>query len=812
MTKKDNNNIEDIAKNTEMALEQRQKVIESIDGLEPALEVIAMNTAPKEVQKVSLVAPEDEFDQDEVGKSLWKMLRGPKGDQGGVTLELPDGDKITERTGPIVVKGLKGEQGEQGIDGLNGLDGLDGENGKDGLDGKDGINGLDGKDGKDGKNGRDGSPDKAEDIKKKLESLPEGKGLDFEKLSNKPELPTLEKIEQIVNNRSQSSKTVSLVELDDVDYSGLTKTNGKYVLGSGGGGISDGDKGDITVSGSGSVWNIDAATIGLTELSATGTPDNTKFLRGDNTWAVPAGGTIGPGTINEIAYFDTANTIASLAVATYPSLTELSYVKGVTSAIQTQINTKANSSGALTQFVGNNTWKVWYSDGSGDVQELALGADGTFLKSNGAAVAPTFATPAGSGDVSKVGTPVNNQVGVWTGDGTLEGDAALTYDSATDTLTSVTFAGNLTGNVTGNVSGSAGTVTNATLTTALTVNTGTVTLTGNVANTSVLTIGAGAVSVSGSNTGDQTSIVGITGTKAQFDTAVTDGNFLYVGDVTTNATHTGDATGSGALTVVALNGTNLAALGTGVLKNTTATGVPFISKVTLTEPATAATLTIADNQTLTVNGSATITNGTHSGTNTGDQTSIVGITGTTAQFNTALSDGDFAVIAGNTFTGVHDFGGATSLEIPNGAGGTTVDASGEICVDTTSKTVNFYDGAAEKVLTPVMSKAITIESPTSSEDISMFYTDDAITVTKIVFVITGSTSVTTTIRHHTDRNNAGNEVVTSGTVANSTTTGNVVTSFNDATIPADSFVWVETTALSGTPTSLNITIFYTQDA
>jgi hypothetical protein len=37
---------------------------------------------------------------------------------------------------------------------------------------------------------------------------------------------------------------------------------------------------------------------------------------------------------------------------------------------------------------------------------------------------------------------------------------------------------------------------------------------------------------SGTNTGNQTSIVGITGTKAQFDTAVTDGDILYVGDVT----------------------------------------------------------------------------------------------------------------------------------------------------------------------------------------------------------------------------------------------------------------------------------------
>lgn len=47
------------------------------------------------------------------------------------------------------------------------------------------------------------------------------------------------------------------------------------------------------------------------------------------------------GTANEIAYFNATTTIAPLAVATYPSLTELSYVKGVTSAIQTQLNANA---------------------------------------------------------------------------------------------------------------------------------------------------------------------------------------------------------------------------------------------------------------------------------------------------------------------------------------------------------------------------------------------------------------------------------------------------------------------------------------
>lgn len=38
--------------------------------------------------------------------------------------------------------------------------------------------------------------------------------------------------------------------------------------------------------------------------------------------------------------------------------------------------------------------------------------------------------------------------------------------------------------------------------------------------------------LTGTNSGDQTTIVGISGTKAQFDTACSDGNFLYVGDVT----------------------------------------------------------------------------------------------------------------------------------------------------------------------------------------------------------------------------------------------------------------------------------------
>jgi hypothetical protein len=50
---------------------------------------------------------------------------------------------------------------------------------------------------------------------------------------------------------------------------------------------------------------------------------------------------------------------------------------------------------------------------------------------------------------------------------------------------------------------------------------------------------------SGTNTGDQTSIVGITGTKAQYNTSCTDGDFLYVGDVTSFTDEAAqDATGA----------------------------------------------------------------------------------------------------------------------------------------------------------------------------------------------------------------------------------------------------------------------------
>ncbi|WP_296683331.1 tail fiber domain-containing protein [Flavobacterium sp.] len=71
------------------------------------------------------------------------------------------------------------------------------------------------------------------------------------------------------------------------------------------------------------------------------------------------------GTSNSLTYWSSASTIGSLSTSTYPSLTELSYVKGVTSSIQTQLNSKqatltnpitgTGTTNYLSKFTGTGT-------------------------------------------------------------------------------------------------------------------------------------------------------------------------------------------------------------------------------------------------------------------------------------------------------------------------------------------------------------------------------------------------------------------------------------------------------------------------
>jgi hypothetical protein len=107
-------------------------------------------------------------------------------------------------------------------------------------------------------------------------------------------------------------------------------------------------------------------------------------------------------------------------------------------------------------------------------------------------------------------------------------------------------------------------------------------------------------------------------------------------------------------------------------------------------------------------------------------------------------------------------------------------------------------------------KTILIEQPTSSENISIFKTDVAITVKEVTTVSTGTTPSTTyQIKHSSDRSASGNNLTTS-TSTTSKTTGDFAT-LSVVNIPANTWVWIVTTAASGTDVSLTVDIKYTID-
>lgn len=161
--------------------------------------------------------------------------------------------------------------------------------------------------------------------------------------------------------------------------------------------------------------------------------------------------------------------------------------------------------------------------------------------------------------------------------------------------------------------GVTGSVANATTTPAITLSLGAITPTTVVASSTISATNFSGSS-SGTNTGDQTSIVGIMGTMAQFDTAVTNGNIVYqgealgtpssgvatnltgtasgltAGNVTTNANLTGPITSVGNATSIASQ------TGTGttfVVQNTPTLTTPNIGAATGTSVVLSAGATIA---------------------------------------------------------------------------------------------------------------------------------------------------------------------------------------------------------------------------
>jgi hypothetical protein len=317
----------------------------------------------------------------------------------------------------------------------------------------------------------------------------------------------------------------------------------------------------------------------------------------------------------------------------------------------------------------------------------------------------------------------------------------------------------------------------------------------------------------------------VTGTTNQIDVANGDGvagaptvsiSATYVGQasITTLGTVT---TGTWSATTVAVNkgGTGQTSYTDGQLLIGNTTG-NTLAKGTLTAPAAgisitggAGSITFAlTNDLSAVEGLSSNGIATRTATDTWTTRTI---TGTSNKIDVTNGDG----VAGAptlTISSTLDLSGNTSVAIPSGAGGTTINAAGKVCVDTTSKTVNFYDGAAEKVLQPeIKLGSISVPSPGAAENWGICMVNWACTVTKIHAVLRGSStpSVTYKVIKGSDRSAAGTAVVTAGSTVTSTTTGTSVTSFDSASITAGDNLWFTTTAQSGTVSEITVTVYGT---
>jgi hypothetical protein len=110
---------------------------------------------------------------------------------------------------------------------------------------------------------------------------------------------------------------------------------------------------------------------------------------------------------------------------------------------------------------------------------------------------------------------------------------------------------------------------------------------------------------------------------------------------------------------------------------------------------------------------------------------------------------------------------------------------------------------------PTLTKSLTLETPTGTELFSFFYTPIAITLTSFEHYIKGTTNVQWQLMWGATADAGG--TATHSTLTTSSTSGVTTVPTTDPDIPADSYLWLDTSAIVDTPTEFHLTVTYTED-
>ena len=162
-------------------------------------------------------------------------------------------------------------------------------------------------------------------------------------------------------------------------------------------------------------------------------------------------------------------------------------------------------------------------------------------------------------------------------------------------------------------------------------------------------------------------------------------------------------------------------------------------------------------------------------------------------------------IGAATSTGAVDFGGATSMEVPNGAA-PTVDVAGEIAVDTTSDQLIYY-GTGKRVLPYRFQENFAIKSPVDADDVLMFKAQRAITVTDIHVLAQGGGTISVDIQ---ECDSAGANCATVDAAISADSDGAEDDgALSNGAIDAGDWVKLVLAAPSGTVNFLSGSIYYT---